>query len=113
MYEVLLDWSHVAGYGAQGTARLLSFAFNTLDVGQVFPPEKEKVWFPAGTIVIVRKYSLTDEFAAYLRALAMETQWHGGYFDEASANLPTNLSAGAIGYFAASSVLADTLIVAP
>ena len=49
-------------------------------------------------------------FAAYLRALLMETEWQGGAFDEASANLPTNITNGGLGYFAVCGVLADTLV---
>jgi hypothetical protein len=42
----------------------------------------------------------------------METEWRGGLFDVERGNISTNLSEGAIGYFAASTVLSDSTFVA-
>ena len=42
-----------------------------------------------------------------------ETNWRGGLFDVERGNIPTNMSAGAIGYFAASSVVSDSTIFVP
>jgi hypothetical protein len=40
-----------------------------------------------------------------------ETEWRGGAFDVQRENVPTNLSKGAIGFFAVSTVLSDTTII--
>jgi hypothetical protein len=108
MYELILDWSNVPGYQDADPdsthARLYYYALTTLDVSELFAPAKEKISFPAGTLIIERRYFLTNEYAAYIRALLLETTWQGGYFSSATANMPTNLSNGAMGYFAASQV---------
>lgn len=109
MYEVNIDWSHlVASDTAQ--AKLFFYSFNTIDVNELFRPPKEVVVFPKGSIVIEKKHSLNPEFAAYFRALLMETEWQGGIFDEASASLPSNISNGGLGFFGVSAVLSDTLV---
>lgn len=117
MYEVLLDWSTVAGYENQNPAdckaRLLYYSLPTLDVSEVLAPQMEKVSFPAGTIIIEKRYTLNPEHAAYIRALLSETTWTGGLFDSSHSNIPTNLSNGALGFFAACGVSSLSLTVAP
>ena len=108
MFEIQLDWSSAPGYETENpdlcTAKLYYYTLPTIDVSEVFAPGIEKVGFPSGTSITVRRYSLTDEHAAFMRALLLETTWSGGYFNTASANLPTNLSTGAIGFFGACGV---------
>ncbi len=112
MFEILLDWSSVAGYreldSASTHARLLYYSLPTLDVSEVLSPNAEEVQFPAGTHITERRYSLTFEHAAFLRALLSETSWQGGLFNSASSNVPTNLSAGACGFFGACAVTTKT-----
>jgi hypothetical protein len=108
MYEILLDWSSVTGYQSLPAdsckARLLYYTLPTLDVSEVFAPEKQKINFPAGTIIREKRFSLTHDHAEFIRALLSETNWSGGLFDCSHANLPTNLSDGAAGYFGACAV---------
>ena len=115
MYEVIISWSHLTDTNLSDTltqARMLYYTLNTIDVGYiVFPQEKETVLFPPGSILIARKYSCTEDYAAYLRALLAETDWQGSLFEDARGNLPTNISNGGLGYFSACSVVADTIIV--
>jgi len=115
MWQVLLDWSGVPGYTALDSslthAKLAFYNFNSIDVSQVFSPKKETVLFPNGTMIIKNQYSLSKEYSDFLRALVSETEWQGGYFDVSPANPPTNFNDGAIGFFSASAVLTDTIIV--
>ena len=113
MYEIFIDWSDVPGSssGERTTAKLYYYTFKTLDIIALFPPDKENVLFPKGSVIIERKYSLTDDYASYLRALNAETVWQGSPFDEARGNLPSNISNGGLGYFAACSVVTDTIYV--
>lgn len=108
MYEIQLDWSSAPGYEQANPdsckATLFYYALPTLDVSELFAPGIEQVTFPSGTIITERRYSLTDEHAAFLRAVLLETTWQGGYFNTASANIPTNMSAGAMGFFGACGV---------
>ena len=112
MYEIQLDWSSVPGFEARNPdsckAKLYYYTLPTIDVSEVFAPGIEKVGFPSGTVITGRRYSLTDEHAAFLRALLLETTWFGGYFNTAAANIPTNLSAGAMGFFGACGVAEKT-----
>lgn len=115
MYEIRLDWSSAPGYENQNPdscrAKLFYYVLPTIDVSELFAPGIEKVTFPLGTTISERRYSLTNEHAAFLRALLLETTWQGGYFNTASANIPTNLSIGAMGFFGACGVAEKTEIV--
>ena len=115
MWEVLIDWSLVPGYESfdpeECKRKLLFYTLPTLDVSQVFAPLVEQVYFPAGTIITERRYSLTNEHAAYIRTLLLETNWQGGVFPSDPANVITNLSDGAIGFFGICAVNSISLTV--
>jgi hypothetical protein len=112
MYEILLDWSAVEGYENLNPdsckAKLFYYTLPTLDINEVFAPLAENITFPSGTVITERRYSLTDEHAAFIRALLLETTWQGGLFNTASANVTTNLSVGAAGFFGACGVVEKT-----
>jgi hypothetical protein len=114
MYEILLDWSIVPGYeGASYDsthARLLHYTLPTLDVSQMFAPAMETVLFPKGTIITEKRYSLSTQHAAFIRALLAETNFQGGLFNSVPSNLPVNLSNNGIGFFGASAVTIKTRV---
>jgi hypothetical protein len=115
MFEILLDWSTAPGYETKNPdscrAKLYYYTLPTIDVSEVFAPGSEKITFPAGTIMTQRRYSLTYEHALFFRALLLETTWSGGYFNTAPANIPTNMSEGATGFFGACGVMEKSEIV--
>ena len=117
MWEVVLDWSQVPGYTGldsnQTAARLLFYTLPTLDVGQIFAPPVESIAFPAGTVITENRYSLTAEHAEFIREMLMETSWQGGLFSSVPANVTTNLSAGAAGWFGACGRTSLSLVVTP
>jgi hypothetical protein len=117
MWEILLDWSTVPGYEnadpSDCHARMLFYTLPTLDVSEIFAPEMEKILFPTGTIITERRYSLSPGHAEFLREMLLETNWTGGLFSLANANVTTNLSDGATGYFGACSVTSLSLTVTP
>ena len=108
MWEIMIDWSHLPQFDTiindTSKARLLYYTLPTIDINQMFSPVKENVYFPLGAIITERKYSLTYEHSLFIRSLMCETNWRGGYFDVAHANVITNLSEGAMGYFGACTV---------
>lgn len=110
MYEYYIDWSELTGNDSS-RAKLVFYTFNSVDVNGIFRPDPEPVYFPKGSKILVKKYGLNDDFAAYLRALVMEVEWQGGLFDEASSSLPTNISNGGLGYFGVCKVLMDSVVV--
>jgi hypothetical protein len=94
-------------------AVLIQYDLKNIDVNKEFKPDQEQIYFPTGTIILRKKYSVSDAYKEYLRGMLSETAWRGGAFDAVPANPATNLSDGATGFFAISSVIADTIIVKP
>ncbi len=113
MWEISLDWSHIIddSLNTMNKALLYYYTLHTVDIAQIFASKTETVYFPSGTIITQKKYSLSHEYAAFIRTLLSETEWSGGYFDVMPANLSTNLSNGAIGFFAVCTVMENTVIV--
>jgi len=87
------------------------YDLKTVDVNELFKPDKERVFFPANTIIVRRKFSLSDTYKAYLRAVMSETEWRGGQFDVEKGNVFTNVTNGALGFFSVSMVDVDTTVV--
>ena len=115
MFEILLDSSDIPPYNTQdpelSKARLLYYTLPSLDVSEIFAPQLENLVFPQGTTIIEKRYSLTYAHAEFIREVLLETNWNGGLFGSTSANVPTNLSKGAAGFFGACGVTVDTIIV--
>lgn len=109
MYELNVDWSHLVGEDS-ARAKLLYFTFSTINTGGLIRPAVDTLAFPKGSIVVAKKFGLNPDFADYLRAMVLETQWRGSVFYGPAANLPTNIEGGALGFFSACAVLVDTLV---
>ncbi len=113
--ENWITWSYLTGYQdrpfQETTARLVYYTLKTLDVNQIFKPEKAPVTFPVGSIVLRKKYSMSDAQQAFVRTMLSETEWRGSIFDVEKGNVITNLSEGAVGFFAVSTVVSDTTII--
>ena len=110
-----LDWQSVGNctnsFDCQ--AKQIYYDLKNIDVNQEFKPDQERVDFPAGTMIIRRKYSVSNRYREYLRGMLSETAWRGGMFDAFPANAATNLEGGAVGFFAVSTVVSDTIIIIP
>ncbi len=65
----------------------------------------------SGEKIVFRLSSLSEAGYNYLNGIALQMQNDGGFFSTPPANAPTNLSEGALGFFRASSVSSDSLIV--
>jgi len=117
MWEILIDWSAVPGYEnvtpEDCRKKLLFYTLPTLDVSQVFAPIVEQILFPAGAQIDQRRYSLSPEHASFARSLLLETSWQGGVFPSDPANVSTNLSEGALGFFGVCAVNSLSLTVTP
>ena len=109
MYQFDLDWSHIYAEGAN-SARAFYYTFTSLHNSQFIRPPAAEVPFPKGTLVVVSKYGLDDDFADFLRATAIETDWNGSYFYGNPENATGNISGEALGYFAICALVRDTLI---
>lgn len=92
-------------------AKLNHYDLNSIDVNSLFPPPKNPVFFPPGTLMVRKKYSLSIAHQAFLRTMLSETEWRGGIFDVEKGNVTGNVSNGALGYFGVSMVDIDTVLV--
>ena len=108
-----IDWSQTERCSPDQscTGRLINYDLKNTDVQEIYAPDKDVFLFPAGSRVIRKRYSLSEQHVAYLRSLLSETEWRGGLFDIDRSNIPTNLSEGAIGFFGVSTVVSDTVVV--
>jgi hypothetical protein len=91
--------------------KIMFYDLKTVDVNELFKPSKEEFHFPKQSSIVRRKYSISTAYREFLRAMLSETEWRGGVFDVQRADVPTNLSKGAIGFFAVCSVVSDSTIV--
>ncbi|MEQ9592417.1 MAG: DUF4249 family protein [Cyclobacteriaceae bacterium] len=90
---------------------IVHYDLKTADANELFKPDKKEFLIPAGAMVVRKKYSVNPSYRSFLRGVLSETEWRGGVFDIQRDNASTNLSAGAIGFFAVSTVVSDTTII--
>jgi hypothetical protein len=107
--EYSIDWTNTASCLSNCKAKIYYYDLKTVDANELFKPEKTDFIFPSQSTIIRRKFSMSDSYRSYLRSMLSETQWRGSVFDVQRDNAPTNLSEGAIGFFAVSTVVSDTL----
>lgn len=107
-YDV--NWTNTPSCaGTTCKAKLVYYDLKTVDANELFKPEQTDFVFPSQSTIIRRKFSVSEQYRSYLRSMLSETQWRGSFFDVQRDNAPTNLSEGAIGFFAVSTVVSDTL----
>ncbi len=108
-----IDWSDTAACAAGELCRgvVNYYDLKTIDVNEITKPPKEDFTFPAGSRVIRTRYSVSTSYRTFLRSVLSETEWRGSAFDVDRGNAPTNLTGGAVGFFAVTSVVGDTTIV--
>jgi len=115
MYKVNIDWSNLAEYenfDYEQTHQLLYFySLSSIDVPEIFSPQSEEIFFPKGSIITQRKYSLTQEHADFIRSLLLETTWRGGIFDLEQGNVISNITNNTLGFFAVCSVIEKQFVV--
>ncbi|HEY0741767.1 MAG TPA: DUF4249 family protein [Chryseosolibacter sp.] len=107
--EYIVDWSDTPSCTIDCRAKIVYYDLKNIDANELFKPNQSDFIFPAHSTVIRRKFSVSDQYRAFLRSMLSETQWRGSVFDVQRDNAPTNLSEGAIGFFAVSTVAADTV----
>ncbi len=94
-------------------AKLVYYDLKNIDVNEAFKPQKELIIFPENTVIVRKKYALSNAYRAFLRSVLSETEWRGGQFDVQRDNTLTNMSEGAIGFFAVSMVVSDITLITP
>ena len=109
LYEIEVDWSHLSTV-TPTQAKLFLYTFDEVNITQFILPRREAVGFPKGSLVTITKYGLNDDFANYLRAVAIETDWNSSFFYGDPNNPPTNISNGALGFFSTCAVIRETVV---
>lgn len=105
LYEIELDWRHVDGFHPINSfAKLYFYTLGTLDMGEIAGNDFESVRFPKGTIVRERRYSISDQYAGWLREILLETQWNNGIIMVQPGNAVGNFGTEVAGYFSACGV---------
>lgn len=64
-----------------------------------------------GDTVTFESYSISKAGYDYLTAILLETEFRGGLFDGAPANVPSNISNGALGFFMTMDVEKSNMVV--
>ncbi|MBN2662373.1 MAG: DUF4249 family protein [Bacteroidales bacterium] len=115
MYIIEIDRSNTIEYADSAYnvihSVLYFYTLTSFDVSELFSPQTELVYFPQGTIITERKYSLTQAHAQFYRSLLLETTWRGGVFDLDQGNVVTNITNGALGFFGACSVIEKKIVI--
>jgi hypothetical protein len=107
-----ITWKNTANcQGGACDGLVVYYDLKTIDVQEGTKPPKEDFVFPAGSLVIRKKYSVSPAYKSFLRGVLSETEWRGSAFDVERANAPTNLTNGAIGFFAVTTVTMDSTVV--
>ncbi len=112
--DYYINWSNTSqcvGQPANCRAKLAYYDLKNIDVQEIYAPDKAPVHFPVGSRIIRKRYSTSEAYTEYLRSILSETEWRGGAFDIERNNVPTNLSEGAVGFFAVTAVVTDTTFV--
>lgn len=108
-----ISWSNtpscISGTNCEG--KIVFYDLKTLDVNEIYKPKQADFTFPLNSTIIRKKYSVSPAYRSFLRSVLSETEWRGGVFDVQRANATTNLSEGAIGFFAVSTVVSDTTLI--
>ena len=109
MYDLQIEWSHLTGNSSDRAKRVL-YTFNDFAISRLIPATTDTIAFPPGSKVTIKKFGLNEDFADYLRALVIETEWRGGAFYGTPNSLPTNISNDGLGFFSTCAVLVDSLV---
>jgi len=67
--------------------------------------------FEVGDTITVETWSISGEAYDFFTAISLETAWRGGIFDTPPANTPTNMEGGALGFFNASAVERNFVVI--
>jgi Domain of unknown function (DUF4249) len=112
-HDITWKKTHTCAVGESCEGKVIFYDLKSIDVNDLFKPGQTEFAFPGNATIIRKKYSCSPAFQNFLRSMLSETEWRGGVFDVQRANASTNLTGGAMGFFAVSTVLSDTTIISP
>lgn len=81
------------------------YDFPGIDSDGLLPTIADQLKFMVGDTIQQSKLTLSEANYKFLRAVLLETKFYGGVLSSVPANVPTNMSNGALGFFSASSAV--------
>lgn len=81
------------------------YDFPGIDSEGLVPTIADQLKFMMGDTLQQSKLTLSEANYKFLRAVLLETKFYGGVLSSVPANVPSNMSNGALGFFSASSVV--------
>jgi hypothetical protein len=82
--------------------RTVFYFFPGIDSEGLVPTTAKELNFAYGDTIQQRKMAISNPYYLFLRAVLLETKYYGGVLSSVPANVPTNVSNGAVGFFSAS-----------
>ncbi len=81
------------------------YYFPGIDSEGLIPTTATPLEFAFGDTIQQKKIAISDDHYRFVRAVLLETKYYGGVLSSVPANVQTNVSNGAVGFFAASSAV--------
>lgn len=91
--------------------RTVFYFFPGIDSEGLVPTTAKELKFVYGDTIQQRKMAISDPYYLFLRAVLLETKYYGGVLSSVPANVQTNVSNGAVGFFSASSSISRKSLI--
>jgi hypothetical protein len=82
------------------------YHFPGVEPNGLLPSTAPPLRFQPGDTLFQKRSSMSEAYQQFTRAMLIQTEYFGGVLGSVPADLPTNVSGGAVGFFAASAVVA-------
>ncbi len=109
----IYHWFAVDTINGSGKSESSSYYFSLVDqqglLSEMYSELSSRMGVRMSFKVAVTKSSISQPYENYLIAVLKETYWNNNLFSTMSANVPTNLSTGGLGYFYASDTYIQTI----
>jgi hypothetical protein len=89
----------------------VSYQFPGVEANGLLPRTADPLRFQPGDTLVESRASMSEDYSRFMRALLIQAEYFGGVLGTVPADLPTNVSGGAVGFFATSAVVARRIRV--
>ncbi len=90
-------------------AQTVFYHFPGVEANGLLPRTADPLRFQRGDTLLQRRASMSEAYQRFSRAMLIQAEYFGGVLGSVPADVPTNVSGGAVGFFAASAVVARGL----
>jgi hypothetical protein len=92
-------------------AETVVYSFPGVEADGLIPRTASVFKFQSGDTIIQSRLSMSREHYLFSRALLLQAKYFGGVLGAVPADLPTNMSEGAVGFFSASAEVSRAIII--